>query len=71
MQPSDSLKLPFAIAKEKRLSDDDLKDKKEGVYLTGEPDLSSDPEHGFGAGAEAARNTEQSDCTQTIKEIQT
>jgi len=53
VQPSDSLKLPFAIAKEKRLSDDDLKDKKEGVYLTGEPDLSSDPEHGFGAGAEA------------------
>lgn len=49
----DSLKLPFAIAKEKRLSDDDLKEKKEGVYLTGEPDLSSDPEHGFGAGAEA------------------
>jgi outer membrane translocation and assembly module TamA len=49
----DSLKLPFAIAKEKRLSEDDLKEKKEGIYLTGEPDLSSDPEHGFGAGAEA------------------
>ena len=49
----DSIKLPFAIAKEKRLSDEDLKDKKEGIYLTGEPDLSSDPETGFGAGAEA------------------
>jgi len=49
----DSLKLPFAIAREKRLSDDDLKDKKEGIYLTGEPDLSSDPAHGFGGGAEA------------------
>lgn len=48
----DTLKLPFAIAKEKRLSDDDLKEKKEGVHITGEPDLSSDPEHGFGAGAE-------------------
>jgi outer membrane protein assembly factor BamA len=46
-------KLPFAIAAEKRLSEDDLKDKKEGIYLTGEPDLSSDPETGFGAGAEA------------------
>ncbi|HTB32835.1 MAG TPA: DUF5982 domain-containing protein [Bacteroidia bacterium] len=48
----DSLKLPFPIAKEKRLSDDDLKEKKEGWHVTGEPDLSSDPEHGFGAGAE-------------------
>src|ERR1700683_2321385 len=45
-------KLPFVIAAEKRLSDDDLKEKKEGWHVTGEPDLSSDPEHGFGAGAE-------------------
>lgn len=45
-------KLPFAISEEKRLSDDDLKEKKEGWHITGEPDLSSDPEHGFGAGAE-------------------
>jgi outer membrane protein assembly factor BamA len=50
---SDSLKLPFAIAKEKRLPDEDLKNKKEGTYLTGVPDLSSDPETGFGFGAEA------------------
>jgi outer membrane protein assembly factor BamA len=50
---TDSLKLPFAIAKEKKLSDDDLQEKKEGVYLTGEPDLSSDPLTGFGFGGEA------------------
>jgi outer membrane protein assembly factor BamA len=49
----DSLKLPFAISEEERLSDEDLKNKKEGIYLTGVPDLSSDPENGFGAGAEA------------------
>jgi hypothetical protein len=48
----DTLKLPFAIAKEKRLSDEDLKEKKEGIYVTAEPDLSSDPETGFGAGIE-------------------
>lgn len=53
---NDSLKLPFAIAKEKRLSDDDLKDKKEGLDFTVEPDLSDDPEHGFGFGAEAQFN---------------
>ncbi len=49
----DSLKLPFAIAQEERLSDEDLKNKKQGVYLTGVPDLSSDPVNGFGVGAEA------------------
>jgi outer membrane protein assembly factor BamA len=48
----DTLKLPFKIAEEERLSDEDLKDKKEGTYFTGEPDLSFDPEHGFGAGGE-------------------
>jgi outer membrane protein assembly factor BamA len=47
-------KLPFAIAKEKRLPDDELKEKREGVYVTGVPDLSSDPINGFGAGAEAS-----------------
>ena len=47
-------KLPFAIAKEKRLPDDELKEKKEGVYVTGVPDLSSDPINGFGAGAEGS-----------------
>jgi len=48
----DTSKLPFVIAKEKHLSDDDLKEKKEGVYVTAEPNLSSDPQHGFGAGVE-------------------
>ena len=49
----DSLKLPFEISEDEHLSDEDLKNKKEGVYLTGVPDLSSDPVNGFGAGAEA------------------
>ncbi len=49
---ADTGKLPFAISREKRLSDDDLKDKKEGIYITAEPDLSSDPQTGFGAGVE-------------------
>lgn len=53
IRDSVSARLPFAIAKEKRLSDEDLQDKKEGVYLTGVPDLSSDPQTGLGAGAEA------------------
>src|SRR5690349_1602621 len=53
-QKSDTTKLPFAIADEKRLSDEDLKDKKEGWYITGAPDLSSDPINGFGYGAEGS-----------------
>jgi len=50
----DSLHLPFAIADEKRLSDEDLKNKKEGIYVTGVPDLSSDPLNGFGYGGEGS-----------------
>lgn len=50
----DSVKLPFAIADEKRLSDEDIKDKKEGVYLTGTPDFSSDPVNGIGYGGEGS-----------------
>jgi hypothetical protein len=53
-QKKDTTKLPFAIADEKRLSDEDLKDKKEGVYVTGEPDFSSDPVNGIGYGAEGS-----------------
>ncbi|MBS1491063.1 MAG: BamA/TamA family outer membrane protein [Bacteroidetes bacterium] len=53
-QKSDTTKLPFAIADEKKLSDEDLKDKKEGTYLTGEPEFSSDPVNGFGYGAEGS-----------------
>lgn len=48
----DTSKLPFVIAKEKRLSEEDLKDKKEGIYVTGIPDISSDPINGIGIGAE-------------------
>lgn len=48
----DTAKLPFAIAEEKRLSDEDLANKKEGMYVTGVPDLSSDPVNGFGYGGE-------------------
>lgn len=47
-------KLPFAIAKEKRLPDEELAQKKEGAYVTGVPDLSSDPVNGFGAGVEGS-----------------
>ena len=47
-------KLPFAIADEKKLSDEDLLNKKEGIYLTGIPDLSSDPVNGFGYGGEGS-----------------
>jgi hypothetical protein len=53
-QTTDTLKLPFAIAKEKQLSDEDLKNKKEGTYVTGVPDLSSDPVNGFGYGGEGS-----------------
>lgn len=54
-QPVDTIKkLPFAIADEKQLSDEDLANKKEGVYLTGVPDISSDPVNGFGYGGEAS-----------------
>ena len=53
-QKQDSVKLPFAIAKEKRLSDEDLSNKKEGAYVTGVPDVSSDPINGFGAGVEGS-----------------
>ena len=49
---SDTLKLPFAIHDEKMLSEEDLANKKEGTYVTGVPDLSSDPVNGFGYGAE-------------------
>jgi outer membrane protein assembly factor BamA len=48
----DTMRLPFAIAGEKRLSDDDVRDKKEGAYVTGVPDFSSDPVNGLGYGLE-------------------
>ena len=33
----DSIKLPFTISSEKKLSDEDLANKKEGTYITGVP----------------------------------
>jgi len=50
----DSTKLPFAIADEKRLDNEDLRNKKEGSYLTGAPDFSSDPVNGIGYGGEGS-----------------
>lgn len=44
--------LPFAIADEKRLDADELAEKKEGRFLTGLPQISSDPVSGFGLGAD-------------------
>lgn len=44
--------LPFVIADEKRLSDEDLASKKEGMFVTGVPNFSFDPLNGYGAGAE-------------------
>lgn len=49
---SSKQKLPFAIADEKKLSEEDLANKKEGTYMTGVPDISSDPINGFGLGVE-------------------
>ena len=51
-QPERRDTLPFSIADEKRLPDEELAEKKEGAYLTGLPDISSDPLNGFGLGAE-------------------
>ncbi len=53
-QKKDTTKLPFVIAEEKKLSDEDIKDKKEGTYLTGTPDFSSDPVNGVGYGGEGS-----------------
>ncbi len=44
--PKDSL----SFIKSKRMSDADLAKKKEGTFITGIPDLSSDPVTGFGVG---------------------
>ncbi len=54
-QRTDSLErtkpaLPFAISSEKRLSDEDIKDKVEGLYLTGLPELEKNPINGIGVG---------------------
>ncbi|MFL5753572.1 MAG: Omp85 family outer membrane protein [Bacteroidia bacterium] len=49
---NDTIRLPFAISHEKKLSNEDLLNKKEGFYVTGIPDLSFDPINGFGYGGE-------------------
>lgn len=41
----------LSFIKSKRMSDDDLAKKKEGTFITGIPDFSSDPVTGFGFGA--------------------
>ncbi|HSZ72663.1 MAG TPA: DUF5982 domain-containing protein [Cytophagaceae bacterium] len=46
--------LPFAIAKEKKIDQEELDAKKEGVSVTGIPDVSSDPINGQGLGAEGS-----------------
>jgi hypothetical protein len=51
---TDSKELPFALADEKKLSDEDIKDKKEGTYVVGVPEISSDPINGFGYGVEGS-----------------
>ena len=53
-QKGDSTQLPFAIDAQKELPAEDLKDKKEGWYVTGIPDISSDPVNGFGYGGEGS-----------------
>ena len=50
----DTLTLPFAIAEEKKLPADELAEKREGTFLTGVPDISSDPVNGFGYGVEGS-----------------
>lgn len=46
--------LPFKISHLKKLSEDELENKKEGTYVTGVPDISVDPINGFGYGAEGS-----------------
>jgi outer membrane protein assembly factor BamA len=48
------IKLPFAIAQEKKLPQEELEAKKEGISVTGIPDVSSDPINGQGIGAEGS-----------------
>ena len=46
----DTLKPPFYIAEEKKLSVEDILDKKEGFFVTGLPRFEFDPIRGFGVG---------------------
>ncbi|HSY60244.1 MAG TPA: DUF5982 domain-containing protein [Cytophaga sp.] len=53
-EDSVSSELPFGISEVKRLSDEDLANKREGTYFTGVPEFSSDPLNGFGYGVEGS-----------------
>jgi hypothetical protein len=52
-QDTTTRELPFALSDEKRLTDEDIANKKEGWYVTGVPEASVDPIRGFGIGASA------------------
>jgi outer membrane protein assembly factor BamA len=52
--PTVPRQLPFAIAKEKKIDQEELDAKKEGISVTGIPDVSSDPINGQGIGAEGS-----------------
>lgn len=43
--------LPFFIHPSKRISDEELKDKKEGYFITGLPEIEKNPINGLGIGA--------------------
>jgi hypothetical protein len=49
-RPVDIPPLPFELSAAKRLSEEDIENKKEGFYVTGLPRLEFDPIRGFGAG---------------------
>lgn len=49
-----SSNLPFKISELKKLDSLELNEKREGTYVTGIPDISSDPINGFGYGAEGS-----------------
>jgi len=54
-QNQDTLnELPFYISHIKKLDSLELTEKKEGTFITGIPDISSDPLNGFGYGAEGS-----------------
>ncbi len=46
----DTISLPFEISDEKRLSREDILNKKEGFFMTGLPRFEFDPIRGFGVG---------------------
>jgi outer membrane protein assembly factor BamA len=54
LDDSASSELPFRIADVKKLSEEDLANKREGTYVTGVPEFSSDPLNGFGYGVEGS-----------------